>query len=84
MFEYIEKLTLTPYAMTKEDIDDLHGAGLDDEEILETVIVCSTFNYACRLVDGLGGVQPEWSDNRVLDQELISRGVTADPESRGL
>ena len=72
MLEYSEKLTLTPYAMTKEDFDGLHDAGMDDEEILEAVIVCCTFNYLCRLMDALGG-DPEGrrrSDHRPLSPKI--------------
>ena len=84
MLEYSEKLTLTPYAMAKGDVEGLHDAGMDDEEILEAVIVCCTFNYVCRLADGLGRITRDSRSNSVLGQELTSRGVVVDPKSRGV
>lgn len=51
---YAEKLTKSPGAMTEADIDDLKVTGWDDGEILEINQIVGYFNYANRLLNGLG------------------------------
>lgn len=82
MLEFAEKLTLTPYAITREDTDKLRAAGLDDEKILETTSICCQFNYMCRLVDALGAEIPEAARNPELDEELTSRGIVENPKAK--
>lgn len=54
MLEYVEKLTLKPIAVQREDIDDLRAAGFDDTAILQINLITSWFNYINRVADGLG------------------------------
>ncbi len=56
MAAYAAKLTQTPDAVTREDIDRLHAAGLDDREILDVAQAAAYFAYANRIVLGLGAV----------------------------
>lgn len=51
---YAEKLTLTPQAMTEEDVQALRAAGWSDPEIHDACQVVAYFNYVNRLADGLG------------------------------
>lgn len=51
---YAVKLTTTPHAMERGDIDDLRRAGLDDRGIVDANQVVSYFNYVNRVADGLG------------------------------
>ena len=51
---YAEKLTLSPGAMVESDVADLRRAGWDDGEILEINQITGYFNYANRLLNGLG------------------------------
>jgi len=60
MLEYAEKLTLTPSAMTEEDVQKLRDAGWTDRDILDIVHVCAYFNFRVRVVDGLGLELGEW------------------------
>lgn len=52
--KYAEVLTLRPGAITKNDVDVLRTAGWDDGEILEINQIVGYFNYANRLLNGLG------------------------------
>ncbi len=52
--KYAEKLTTNAAAVSKEDIDSMRNAGLDDGEILEINQVTAYFAYANRMVLGLG------------------------------
>jgi len=54
LFDYVKKLTLKPSSVTKNDIEKLKSAGLDDGKILEVNQVIAYFNYANRTVLGLG------------------------------
>ena len=54
LLRYVGKLTATPRAMERADIDALLSAGADEGEILEANQVCAYFNYSNRLLNGLG------------------------------
>lgn len=51
---YTLRLTLTPAAISEQDIQSLRDAGFDDGQILELNQVVSYFAYANRMVLGLG------------------------------
>ena len=51
---YAEKLTCTPANMHEADIVPMRAAGWDDGEILEINQIICYFNYANRLLNGLG------------------------------
>ena len=55
---YAVKLTRTPQAMARDDLDRLRGAGFDDRGIHDATQVIGFFNYITRIADGLG-VEPE-------------------------
>ncbi|WP_039019826.1 carboxymuconolactone decarboxylase family protein [Halocynthiibacter namhaensis] len=54
LLQYTEKLTLNPGKMEKSDVDALKAAGVPDGEILEANQIIGYFNYANRLLNGLG------------------------------
>ena len=54
LLRYAAKLTTHVGAMKKADVDALKAAGCDDGEILEVNQVVAYFNYANRLINGLG------------------------------
>ncbi len=51
---YAEKLTCTPGKMAEDDVAALCAAGWDDGAILEINQIICYFNYANRLLNGLG------------------------------
>jgi uncharacterized peroxidase-related enzyme len=57
---YALKLTATPAEMSREDIEAMRAAGLDDGEILDANQVTAYFAYANRVVDGLGVELESW------------------------
>ena len=67
MLEYAEKLTMTPAAMTKDDIDRLRAVGWTDRDILDIAHVSAYFNFRVRMVDGLGLDAPDTSAQRAVD-----------------
>jgi uncharacterized peroxidase-related enzyme len=54
MLDYVAKLTLHPYKVTKTDVDSLRDVGFDDVAILQINLIASWFNYINRVADGLG------------------------------
>jgi len=54
LLQYAEKLTLHPGDMAKVDVDALKQSGVPDGEILEANQIIGYFNYANRLLNGLG------------------------------
>lgn len=51
---FAEKLTETPSAMTKGDVETLRQHGFDDRAIHDASQVISYFNYINRIADSLG------------------------------
>lgn len=54
------KLTTTPGAMTRSDVEGLRAAGFDDRAVSDAVQIASYFNYINRVADGLGVDLEEW------------------------
>lgn len=54
LLKYARKLTLEPAAMIEQDISALRQSGVDDGQILEANQIIGYFNYANRLLNGLG------------------------------
>jgi alkylhydroperoxidase family enzyme len=54
MLAYVEKLTLRPVTVGREDIEALRRVGFDDTAILQINLIASWFNYINRVADGLG------------------------------
>ena len=54
LLRYAKKLTLAPSYLSRGDIEALRAAGANDGEILEANQVVSYFNYANRVLNGLG------------------------------
>jgi len=61
MLDFVVKLTRTPEAMSRADVEALRHHGLDDAAIHDVVQVTALFAYYNRLADGLGvDLEPEF------------------------
>jgi alkylhydroperoxidase family enzyme len=54
MLSYVEKLTMNPVSVWRDDMDALRVVGFDDTAILQITLIASFFNYINRVADGLG------------------------------
>ncbi len=54
MIDYAVKLTRHPSEIIEADLDALRTAGFSDDEILRVNLIVSYFNFANRIVSGLG------------------------------
>lgn len=61
MLVYAAKLTRTPGAMVRQDVDALRAAGFKDADVLAIAEVVGYYAYVNRIADGLG-VEPEPDD----------------------
>jgi len=60
LLDHAVKLTRTPAACTRADVDALRAVGLTDEQIVDGVQVAAFFNYINRVADALGvDAEPE-------------------------
>ena len=54
MLDFAVKLTKDPAKNTKADLQKLRDLGLDEQQVLSTVLITCLFNFMTRLADGLG------------------------------
>ena len=54
MLDYAAKLTLTPAAVTRDDVQALRDAGFDDRAILDIAQITAYFAFVNRTANGLG------------------------------
>ncbi len=63
MLDYAVKLTLTPWEMVADDVDQLRELGFSDSAILDINQITGYFAYVNRLADGLGvELEPFWEE----------------------
>jgi alkylhydroperoxidase family enzyme len=52
--EFLEKQTLRPAELTREDAQAVYAAGVSREALATAVLVCGLFNMIVRLADSFG------------------------------
>ena len=75
MLDFAVKLTKNPSGSKKADVERLRDLGLNDQQILSTVLITCCFNFMTRLADGLG---VEVQEDRFEDAK---RWMSADVQS---
>jgi NAD(P)H-hydrate epimerase len=83
LLAYALKLTRTPAAITRHDVEALREHGLDDRAIVDANQVVAYYNYVNRVADGLGvELEPSWPATvrtRYPDARLLGfPAITAD------
>ncbi len=62
MLDYAAKLTLSPAAVTRGDVQALRRAGFDDQAILDIAQITAYFAFVNRTADGLGvSSEEDWA-----------------------
>lgn len=54
LLAFAVKLTVTPAALTRDDVGALRAQGFDDRAVSDAVQIVGYFNYINRVADGLG------------------------------
>jgi len=60
MLGFIEKLTLRPGELAREDAEAVRAAGVSDEALVDAIHVAALFNMIVRMADSLGWDVPSW------------------------
>lgn len=60
MLRYAIKLTNTPGAMVRADVEGLRAEGYSDRDILDIAEVTAYYAYVNRIADGLGVETEDW------------------------
>ena len=60
MLAYVEKLTLEPASVRRENVESLRAAGFSDADVLAIAEVAAYYAYVNRIADGLGVQVETW------------------------
>ncbi|CAE6797270.1 hypothetical protein [Nitrospira defluvii] len=72
----MRKLTLLPDQVNQADVTAIYEAGWDDTALSHAVLVCASFNFMNRWVDGLG-IEADPAVARRAGEMLHQKGYTA-------
>jgi uncharacterized peroxidase-related enzyme len=65
MLEYSAKLTLRPWDVTEDDVQELRARGFSDRAILDIAQVVAYYAYVNRIADGLGvSLESYWAEGK--------------------
>ena len=78
MLGFIEKLTLHPEELSREDADAVRAAGVSDEAMVDAIHVAALFNMITRLADALGWDVPEWDSFLARADSMLATGYSLD------
>jgi alkylhydroperoxidase family enzyme len=59
IMSFAQKVTTQANQVSEEDINELRGYGLSDEEILDVVLACTARNFFSKTLDALGAKPDE-------------------------
>lgn len=54
VLKYVKKLTTDPYKMLRADTEDIFNAGWDERALYDALLICCTWNFMNRFVEGVG------------------------------
>ena len=75
IFKYLKKLTINPTKMVQSDADAVFSAGWSERALYDAVIICCTWNFMNRFVEGLGlSVIPE---QFVMEGKMLHAGYNS-------
>lgn len=80
MLGFIEKLTLRPEELTREDADDVRAAGVSDQAIVDAIHVAALFNMITRMADSLGWDVPTWEAFLARAKPMLAEGYSLDDD----
>ncbi len=77
---FAQKVIQSAGQVTQDDLEDLRGYGLTDEEILNIVVVVTARSFFSKTLDALG-VQPDEIYHEELEPELVQALTIGRPYS---
>ena len=59
LMSFAQKITTRANQVSADDINELRGYGLSDEEILDVILTCTARNFFSKTLDAVGAVPDE-------------------------
>ncbi len=78
MLGFLEKLTLRPAELSREDADAVRAAGVSDDAIVDAIHVAALFNMIVRMADALGWDVPPYESSLARAQAMLESGYALD------
>jgi alkylhydroperoxidase family enzyme len=75
---FIEKLTLRPSEVTREDANAVRAAGVSDDALIDAIHVCALFSMIVRLADSLGWDVPPFEEFSARADQMLATGYALD------
>jgi uncharacterized peroxidase-related enzyme len=74
MLDFLEKLTLRPGELTRDDAEAVRAAGVSEEAMVDAIHVAALFNMIVRLADSLGWDVPPDESFRARADSMLEGG----------
>ena len=71
---FLEKLTLHPAEVTREDARAARAAGVSDDALVDAIHVCALFSMIVRLADSLGWDVPSFESFSERADGMLATG----------
>jgi alkylhydroperoxidase family enzyme len=75
---FLEKLTLHPADVAREDADAVRAAGVSDDALVDAIHVCALFSMIVRLADSLGWDVPSFESFSERADAMLASGYALD------
>ena len=75
---FLEKLTLRPAELGREDAADVRAAGVSDDALVDAIHVAALFNMIVRLADSLGWDVPAFEAFFARADAMLAGGYALD------
>jgi alkylhydroperoxidase family enzyme len=71
---FLEKLTLHPQDVTREDANTVRAAGVSDDALVDAIHVCALFSMIVRMADSLGWDVPPFESFAARADGMLATG----------
>jgi alkylhydroperoxidase family enzyme len=71
---FLEKLTLRPGELTRDDAADVLAAGVTRQALVDAIYVAALFNMIVRLADSLGWDVPSFEEFQARADRMLAGG----------
>jgi Uncharacterized conserved protein len=71
---FLEKLTLRPANVSREDADAVRAAGVSDDALVDAIHVCALFSMIVRLADSLDWDVPSYESFAERADGMLASG----------
>ena len=78
MLGFIEKLTLRPEELTREDAAAVRAAGVSDEALVDAIHVAALFSMIVRMADSLGWDVPPFESFYERAEAMLGSGYSVE------